>query len=507
MRLHCFADRAPRVRECESDAPVAAIDSCGQGRDGQHSASCPNGPVASDCASQVVNMDQTEFSFHPNARDKIDSLANALLLKVKPLELRAPQPSFPHEVPIAANLSHEDILDVPALGAKNVFGDWVWRGFLHNGTIYGLSEKDYEELQRVLDEVLKTRWIRSYCGKDFVEETVFFWCRARLRAEAQPALSEFIATAALEHVQGYEIFVPIAHLIVQSGFEFGCVRIESITRQFLDGQEARMPADADQITRDNVQQFYSDLRKDIQGRAAVFVRVKAVPQYAEKRAVQIAEIAIALLRLFSAAAYSPWAVCPCAIKGSEFIPETMTFFSHDGNSFQFHKRVAADGVIFWNLLDAELSAIQQSGLDKLGVLIDSAALSPFQIRTRAAVLAYSNGLVLPDVNERLVHSLSAMETLLLGSSSAPIQQTLADRMAFLISRDPAERRAIGENVRAVYGMRSDYIHHRVTSIEKRQLEVFIHHARAVLQAAINSSQTFSTPEEFINAIDTIKFGG
>jgi hypothetical protein len=57
-------------------------------------------------------------------------------------------------------------------------------------------------------------------------------------------------------------------------------------------------------------------------------------------------------------------------------------------------------------------------------------LSRFKQRVRSSILAYSKGITLHDINDRLVYTLSSLEGLLLKNSSEPIQQNLGERMAF-----------------------------------------------------------------------------
>lgn len=65
-----------------------------------------------------------------------------------------------------------------------------------------------------------------------------------------------------------------------------------------------------------------------------------------------------------------------------------------------------------------------------------------------------------------------------------------------------------DNVRAVYKIRSQYIHHRISSIEEATLDIFTANAHAeVFFATLKDIENFKTPQDFINAIDRVNFGG
>jgi arginine/ornithine N-succinyltransferase beta subunit len=154
-----------------------------------------------------------------------------------------------------------------------------------------------------------------------------------------------------------------------------------------------------------------------------------------------------------------------------------------------------------------INAMRQSGLDQLSKLVDEDGLSDFRRRLRTSLLAYSKGTTLPDVSDRLVYTLSALEGLFLKDSSEPIQQNLGERMAFLIEREAEARQKVVQNVRAAYGMRSKYIHHRITVLEEESLELFVANARKVLYISLMSADHFNLQADFVAAIDRIKFGG
>lgn len=115
-------------------------------------------------------------------------------------------------------------------------------------------------------------------------------------------------------------------------------------------------------------------------------------------------------------------------------------------------------------------------------------------------------MTLSDVNDRLVYMMSALEGLFLRGDE-PIQQNVGERMAFLLFSDPQARMDTVQNFKEMYNMRSQYIHHRVSLVEQDKLETFVRNAGFVLLGTLKKSiSKFRTKDEFLRAIDLIKFG-
>jgi hypothetical protein len=161
----------------------------------------------------------------------------------------------------------------------------------------------------------------------------------------------------------------------------------------------------------------------------------------------------------------------------------------------------------WRITQQIHDYMLTANLPELGILVEDDGLTEFQRSIRTSILTYSKGMTLPDLNDRIVYTLSALEGLLLKNSSEPLQQNLAERVAFLLFKQAESRWDTVRNLRRVYDMRSKYIHHRVSLSDERQLETFLRNANLTLSLALKYSSRFTTRADFISAIDQIKFGG
>ena len=61
--------------------------------------------------------------------------------------------------------------------------------------------------------------------------------------------------------------------------------------------------------------------------------------------------------------------------------------------------------------------------------------------------------------------IGALEMILLRNDTEPIQQNIGERMAFVVGRNVNERKAIINNFRRIYSVRSKFLHHGVGSEE------------------------------------------
>ena len=80
-------------------------------------------------------------------------------------------------------------------------------------------------------------------------------------------------------------------------------------------------------------------------------------------------------------------------------------------------------------------------------------------------------------------------------------------MAFLLFKDASARVETVRNLKAVYAMRSRYIHHRVPLKDEGELEAFVRNTNFVLSNALRFSRRFATRTDFIASIDKLKYGG
>ncbi len=447
------------------------------------------------------------FEFHSGARATIEERGRTLLSRIRE-DAPAAQPpqTFQSERPIAATYTDTHMIGTPRMWRSDNVGRKTAALFWRDDRAYGLFDADYQELRSVVDLASKSKSIRRRVSAGFLEDIIFDWCESQFNSATPSSLCDSIVAAVRTAVQWHTVWVPIANLETEVSFAFGPVRIDRITKEMIDKQETHLAKDHPDAVAD-IAAGFEKLRHKLQGLAAVVIEIEAEPQHAFDRAIEIADVAIGLLRFFSLASLTPWCLCPSTVLGSELIPSGTALILDQSNHLSHRSKVLISPAVEWRITKQLHDYMLTASLPELGTLVEDDGLTEFQRSIRSSILTYSKGMTLPDLNDRIVYTLSALEGLLLKNSSEPLQQNLAERVAFLLFKQAEARWDTVRNLRRVYDMRSKYIHHRVSLSDERQLETFVRNANLTLSLALKYSSRFTARADFISAIDHIKFGG
>lgn len=446
-----------------------------------------------------------DYSFHTDAANSIDERADQIMKKMEEVSPPSNLPdSFPTELPGSATINFNELKESPTFGETEPSGRYVAKYFFRDNKHFGIKGEDYELLRSLSEQVTKTFWVKEFLGQKYVENALFMWCREQFFLPKQSKFTDFLSAKAKSVIKFQTICIPIALMEIEKDFTFGSVEIISLTAEMLKEREQACLLMSNEYI-DDTKHLFEDISKKIQGLAAVSIRIWGEDSHVISKCYETAKDTVGLLRLYSTAAYSPWIVCPCNVLGSEIAP-SKTIMTYGEGRFSFNEGAATSNLRRWRMSSNELAVMRAQGLDNVSRLLSTGRLSKFQDRVRSCLLAYSKGIRLTDLGDRLVYTFSALEGLLLKDSSEPIQQNIGERMAFLISTEPSARQLIVKNVRDTYALRSRYIHHQVQISDEDVLSAFIYNTRATFDAALNNMDKFPTQIDFITGIDRIKFG-
>jgi len=444
---------------------------------------------------------------HPKAAEAFDAEGEKLATRLtkQPFAEEAPD-RFPTKRPIVGQLDERNIVGEVRAADVDVFGRKVARYYRARTHRFGLFGDDHDALRSLADKVLKKPPFRGSLGRDFVEDTIFDWCRLRCSDPAAPSLSSYLLTKHAESVENFTVWVPVTHLEIEEEFDLGPVRFVTIPQSLFKEMEALIRSRSADCANETVPKL-TELQHDLQGQAAAVINIQAEPRLAEQIALETANAAIALLRRFSIASLSPWLSCPISPQGADIMRKFMLLRFTHGRIPIISSGLRDQALLVWRLSSAELNDMRERGLDAVGQLVVKDGLNPYALRVRASLLSCSRGLTTNDVSERLIATLSALEALLIRENSEPIQQNLGERMAFLLERDPERRRQVVSTVRKVYEIRSRYVHHLASYKDDKELEAFVIDTDRVLRVAVAHLDKFCEVHELIDAIERVKFGG
>lgn len=94
-----------------------------------------------------------------------------------------------------------------------------------------------------------------------------------------------------------------------------------------------------------------------------------------------------------------------------------------------------------------------------------------------------------------IYQFAALEGLLLKNASEPIQQNIADRMAFFATTDPNARGRIIASVKDAYHLRSQFLHHAKLSPDIEVLTRFARNSWQFVLVVISKMSDYQTTND------------
>lgn len=457
--------------------------------------------------SAIVNIEpQTPLdlplTFAAEDAVAINEMSDALLLKVREIVVPASSPDdFPTQRPISATLTDADMIGTPIFWGHDVNGERVIIFIQIDSQLFGLSESDFADIENITDKIHAIRWARNKLSRKFIQDEFLVWARGNFRTQNRNSFSDVIIAQSLEKIALLEVWVPIAHLEVESQLEFGSVKITPITSEKIDSLE-QMGGAIPPAQQDAAQEMFANMRHELQGFAAVTISLEAEPILAEEKGFMIAQDAVSLLRFFSPAAPASWMLCPTALLGAEIIPRSKLLVLSKSN-FSMTDKIASRNIAFWRLSQHGIEQLEAMEFRQAGNLVSPAGLSDFAASVRSSLITYGKGTTFPDLIDRLTHALSALEGVFLRHSMEPIESNIADRISFILSKQESVRAEIAQNIRQAYRLRGQY---RTLPLSPREQEIlarFVANVHSSLRIALRNVASFQTKAEFIAAVDRL----
>ena len=439
------------------------------------------------------------FEFSSMQSTELSQISSNILGKIRELHFQRVPQGFQTERPTTQIAEHELIGPI-TFWEQGASGEPTFMFISHEGKFYGLSASDYNGLDSLIDTVMKSPWAYTSLGGEFVKNVFFDWARQRFVADGPP-FTEALSMVARESVKPVEIWAPIANLEVEHSFDFGPVRIESITAAVMENLRSRAPSPQPEQEQ-QVNNFFEELRRKIQGYAAVVVSMEAEPVIAQERALRIAQDAVGLLRFFSPAAPNSCLFSPVALTGAEYIPTSKLIVLSE-NGFIHNQSVLPKHMEYWRLPTQQISELKSGLLNTAASLVTPKGLSEFALAVRASLLTYSKGTTLVDPLDRLQSCLSALEGVLLGHEMEPRAHSVANRMSFLLSHRGADREAVKQSAQQIYWLQSQPQLMSKGRREDELITAFTFYAYNVLCGVLSNAATFSSKIQFVNEVDRI----
>lgn len=447
------------------------------------------------------------FEIHPDAKNNFDAKAASLADELREVS-RAEKPpeEFASEVHVAATLTDKDIVGEIQESCSDYRGQTVDRFFTHEGKKFGLGEDGYLKLSKLAEAIQRVTAFRSSLSQAFIENSLFSWLRSRhVSGEDNESFIDFLTKQAQAAVKPVTVYVPVANLIVEEAFTFGGTTISNISKSLVDELSAPSMKAEDEQHREDAAKFFEDFRKKYQGYAAVLIELTCEPAFAEDFSIARAHEITELLGIYSGTVLTVDIKCISRIKGSENLAQATTITRQAPDSLAVKEQILdLASTRVWRISKNMLADFRKCGFSELSALAAKAQVVGFESVALNMATLYAKAAFTAEPMEKLVHVLSALESTLLKNESEPIQQNLGERLAIFTAKDLQDRKKIVKNVRAVYGMRSRYLHHGYSSDEMSELSTFFLNVWMFFSQLLVNVKEFDSKDAFLSAIDDSK---
>ncbi len=440
-------------------------------------------------------LDEDSFN---NLNDICEALASSMTRVFPAAQV---SDSFKTQRPVKAVINDSQIIGSVVRRDVDSNGDRILAFLQKDGVEYGFLSPGIKILEEVKDLILCGKVAREKISREFLEKELLEWSRKKFLKETDEAFSDALLSASTNAVKDFEVWIPIAHLEVESNVDFGKVKICPLSVEKVDEFES-MGVKASPAQKDAIRQLFQKLREDIQGYAAIVIKVESESSLASKVALKIAQDAVDLLRFFSPAAFVSWKLCPTALLGSDILPRTKTVAVSE-SSIVINESMLAQDVEFWKLSEAAAKKLESSGFQLAGRLIDKKELSDFSTAIRSSIIAYSKGTTKPDLTDRLFHVVAALEQLFLKHEVEPIVPSISRRVSNILSRAGTERSQISDIIRRAYQIKDKHRSLFHSQQEGDILQRFIQISYSSIITALLNSERFLEKSDFLNALDAL----
>ena len=437
------------------------------------------------------------FEFKLTQATELDQISSHLLNEIRELHFQQAPRGFPTQRP-TTTITDRELIGPITFWGNEVSGEAAFMFIQHEGKSYGLSETSYESLEGLIDAAMNSTWARNSLSREFVKNTFCDWARQRFGVDGL-SFPEALSTAAKKSVTAIEVWAPIANMEIEQNFDFGPVRIESVTNSVMESLRSRTLSTRPE-QRQQVDQLFDELENEILGYAAVVISMKTEPAIAQERALKIAQDTVGLLRFFSLPASQSHLFSSVALTGAEYIPTSKLIVLRESGFLLQHSALPKH-VAHWRLPKQELAELTSGLLNIAASLVLPDGLSEFALVVRNSLLTYSKGTTLVDPLDRLRNSLSALEGILLKHEIEPRAHNIANRMSLLLAPGLADREAIKQIVHQIYWLQGQSPLVDYGRRENELIMIFTTYACNLLRLALGNISTFSSKTQFLIEVD------
>jgi hypothetical protein len=441
-------------------------------------------------------------SMHPDFRQWIERETSQILRLVDDLTDVAHQGSPPSVHPdtfIRANLKSEDVIGEVVRSHTDVTGRKTAHFWQHGDKTVGLSGDNLLKAQKISERIWSRREIRDFISAETIEDLLLDWIGAAARGRPTDSLAQRIDQILTTQVTETSVWVPIDATVIEGELQFADCTLMMLSRTDLDNALDRGSKDR---AADILTQYRRKLHRDWAGKAIMSFSLCAEDRRARELALEKADKYMTLLQFYSIPARSYLVASHAAPLG--YRPYRMRRTIAVGASTFRHSAGMAEPSSWLYITSAHRTFMEKMGLMVLSSLAQGSACE-YEEKLLNALLIYGRACYQFEPLDKLLQIMTAMEMFALGNSSEQITGSVADRLAFAIA-DPAARRAVAQNFREVYEIRSRRSHHGRHSSDVVTIEKFLENAWTFFLRSIQGVGWYRDHKQFLDYLEGVKYG-
>ena len=268
-----------------------------------------------------------EFILHPEAVKSFNEEAERLYneLNYSPIcYSKIEQKSFRPDFFISSVLTEKDIVGDVRTSTTDWTGAEIAVFFYHEGEKIGILGENYRKLMKLSEGMQRVPQLYQFVSVPFLKGSIFNWMKDKYINKNPCSMVEYIIQVCKKDVNESEIWVPLAHTYIQSEIKIGRITLKTITVDLLNKWIDRweMNANTKEKAKKDLMEKYQE---KLQGLAAATISLCAEPERANEIAMEEADKAASILRIFSPGVFHPRIISCCTLLGREHI-ETNNFF-------------------------------------------------------------------------------------------------------------------------------------------------------------------------------------
>ena len=441
---------------------------------------------------------------HPEAIKNFNKQAEGLVDLVKSQQIQKPRKTDSQKGYFTSHtITEKDIIGEININLTNAFRDDLGYLFQVEQRDYGITGSDYEKLKKCSERIQKDKTFNMTSSVNFVTENLKKWIRNRYEKKEEKDFISFLESNLDSSIEKYQVWVPIPYTLIENDFSMGNVKIRTISKSIIDSW---IKIDANKIDIDTlpkIEKYKTKIQQEYQGYAAAVYECKAEPIRAQEIAIDYISDALSMLRLFSPSNFSTRLVSGVYEYGKGLI-ETKNLFLFDSVNLGFSQtEKLLDNGMRWTIPSYIITNSTMSEFNEALLIKDK---NEFQKKVYEALKIYSKHTLRRNPFDKLLYILIALESVLLRNETEPVQQNLAERIAFAIAKTIEERRKIVKTIKKIYSIRSKFVHHGDQTIKEREeLDNFLNIAWCMFVFLTQNINSFKTKDEFITALENLKF--